>query len=93
MSTALILTYSTVASVFLLFLIPAVVRDIHLRRVRAAMIDFCLAPTPAKEQEVVDLLDRHGVRRSEIGDEELYVRWIDMRLAIGRLGAFRRGER
>ena len=67
---------------------PIVLRAIALRSIEALMSDFCRAPTRAKASHIESLLAKHGVHRDEL-DATLYVRWLNIRLAMDRLNSFR----
>lgn len=67
---------------------PAMWRHHAISNIETRISDFCRAPTRAKAAHVGHLLAKHGVHRDEL-DSTLYVRWLNVRLAMDRLNVFR----
>lgn len=79
---------AAVALTALLMAAPALLRHRALRRIETIMSHFCRAPTRAKAAHVEHLLAKYRVHRDEL-DSTLYVRWLNVRLAMDRLNGFR----
>jgi len=72
----------------LLMAAPALLRHRAINSTEFLMRDFCMAPTRAKEAAILHLLTKHSVVREEI-DGDTYARWLNIRLAMDRINAFR----
>jgi hypothetical protein len=87
--TPLDLTYLiALLAAALLMAAPALLRHRAINSTESLMRDFCVAPTRAKEATILHLLTKHSVAREEI-DGDTYARWLNIRLAMDRISAFR----
>lgn len=86
-----LLYFAAITLAALLVASPALLRHLALRRIEAAMSEFCRAPTRAKASCIEQLLAKHGVHRGELG-ATLYARWLNVRLAMDRINMFQRSK-
>ena len=87
--TPLDLTYLlALLAAALLITAPYLLRRRALNNIETLMRDFCVAPTRAKAATVLHLLAKHSVAREEI-DGDTYARWLNIRLAMDRINAFK----
>ena len=83
-----LLYLAAVALITLCMAVPALLRHRAISNIETLMSDFCRAPTRAKAAHVEHLLAKYRVHRDEL-DSTLYVRWLNVRLAMDRLNGFR----